>query len=254
MKGLILLAVLLCALANASTISYTYDPAGRLVGLNYGGDTNTVLSYDNNGNLVAQSTFVSANPDLSISQLATPASVVVGLTVQYAVTVFNNSLVGATAVNVTNTLPANGTFVSSSATQGSIARSGNVLVWNVGTLAGGTSASMEFSERADSLGALTNAAIVGAAQADPEASNNSSTILTTVVGPLQLMASVSSSGLIVSWPLDGGGSFSIQHTDSLVSPIAWVPDPISPSISGNFFYIAAPSTNLTRFYRLVSSP
>ena len=41
--------------ANASTISYTYDPAGRLVSADYGGNRTTSYAYDNAGNLLQSS-------------------------------------------------------------------------------------------------------------------------------------------------------------------------------------------------------
>jgi uncharacterized repeat protein (TIGR01451 family) len=254
MKGLICLLMLAATMLRASTLTYSYDPGGRLVGLNYGGTTNTILSYDNNGNLLGQSTFVSANPDLSVSEVAAPSTVVLGLTVQYAVSVFNNSAASATGVVVTNFLPADGTFISSSASQGSVARSGGILTWDVGTLAGGTTATMGFSLRATSVGILTNSSTVTGAQSDPDLSNNSSSLLSSVVGFPALTTSALGTSLMVAWPLEGGSSFSIQHADSMISPIDWVPDSISPSINGDFFYVAEPTTNQARFYRLMSAP
>lgn len=46
------------ALASTSTVSYTYDAAGRLVGVNYGGTSNTAFAYDPNGNLLARTNTV----------------------------------------------------------------------------------------------------------------------------------------------------------------------------------------------------
>ena len=59
MKPSTLLPVLLIALlaltASAGTISYTYDAAGRLVLVDYGGNTNLYKLYDNAGNLLQRS-------------------------------------------------------------------------------------------------------------------------------------------------------------------------------------------------------
>jgi len=41
--------------ANASTIAYTYDPAGRIVAADYGADKSTSYAYDNAGNLLQSS-------------------------------------------------------------------------------------------------------------------------------------------------------------------------------------------------------
>jgi len=41
--------------ANASTITYTYDPAGRIVAASYGAGKSTSYAYDNAGNLLLSS-------------------------------------------------------------------------------------------------------------------------------------------------------------------------------------------------------
>src|SRR4051812_27697657 len=121
MRTLIAILVLLVqSLAFASTLTCSYDTAGRLVSVNYGGNTNSTFSYDNNGNLLSESSFVSANADLAITTSATPTPVVVSKPVQYTVTVFNNRSVTASTVKLTNTLPANVTLLSNSVTQGTV--------------------------------------------------------------------------------------------------------------------------------------
>jgi YD repeat-containing protein len=52
--GFLLLAALGHALA--STVSYTYDPAGRLITADYGGGKSASYAYDNAGNLLQSST------------------------------------------------------------------------------------------------------------------------------------------------------------------------------------------------------
>ena len=43
------------AALHAGTVSYTYDPAGRLVAADYGGGKSTSYAYDNSGNLLLSS-------------------------------------------------------------------------------------------------------------------------------------------------------------------------------------------------------
>ena len=50
-----LLTALLALTASAGPITYTYDAAGRLVLVDYGGNTNLYKLYDNAGNLVERS-------------------------------------------------------------------------------------------------------------------------------------------------------------------------------------------------------
>src|SRR6185295_11896543 len=118
MRTLIAIFVLLIqSLAFASTLTCTYDTAGRLVNVNYGGNTNVAFSFDNNGNLLSQSSFVSGNANLAISQFAAPTPVVAGKPLQFTVTVFNNSSSTASTVKLTNALPANATYLSNSVSQ-----------------------------------------------------------------------------------------------------------------------------------------
>ena len=54
--GVIIAALeIMSPLANASTIAYTYDPAGRIVVADYGGGKSTSYAYDNAGNLIVSS-------------------------------------------------------------------------------------------------------------------------------------------------------------------------------------------------------
>ena len=53
-----ILAVLLLvevATSHASSVVYTYDPAGRIVAADYGGGKSTSYAYDNAGNLILSS-------------------------------------------------------------------------------------------------------------------------------------------------------------------------------------------------------
>jgi uncharacterized repeat protein (TIGR01451 family) len=253
MRTLTLILVLLVeSLVSASTLNFNYDAAGRLVSVNYGGSTNTAFSYDNNGNLLSQSTFVSANPDLAIAQAAAPASVMVGTLLQYAVTVFNNSTSSATTVKLTNTLPANVTFVTSAVTLGSVVRNGSILSWTVGTLTNAAAAMLTFTVRPTVIGILTNIAIVSAAQADPYSADNTNKLTTTVVAPPQAGANFSEGSVSINWPIIGGDGFSVQYSDSLSPPVVWKPVTAPVTVDGYGFYIEEPPTNTHRFYRLVA--
>jgi uncharacterized repeat protein (TIGR01451 family) len=238
----------------ASTLDFSYDAAGRLVNVNYGGNTNTVFSYDNNGNLLNQSTFVSANPDLAIAQSATPSPVAAGVSLQYSVTVFNNSTNLASGVSVTNSLPANATYLSATTTQGTVVHNGNLLNWSVGILTNAAAATFNFTVRPTSAGNLTNVVTVTAIQVDPNSSNNTNTLVTAVIAPPIATASVSNSSVRMSWPISGGGSFLVEYTGDLLPPVIWTPDPAAPVISGDEFDILEPLTGTNRFYRLVSRP
>jgi uncharacterized repeat protein (TIGR01451 family) len=253
MRTLTLILVLLVeSLACASTLNFSYDAAGRLVNVNFGGSTNTTCSYDNNGNFLNQSTFVSANPDLAIAQAAAPDPVAVGTLLQYTVTVFNNSTASATMVKLTNTLPANVTFITNSVTLGSVVRNGNVLGWTVGTLTNAAAAMLTVNVRPGVIGTLTNTAVVSASPADPYLPDNTNKLLTTVVPQPAAVASFGEGNVSINWPIIGGEGFTVQYSDSLSPPFVWKPVTALVNVQGYWFYIEEPPTNSHRFYRLVA--
>ena len=68
MKTMPLIPTLVTALAlaaSAGVVSYTYDPAGRLVSADYGGGKSTSYAYDNAGNLIVSS---QPSPGLLVSR------------------------------------------------------------------------------------------------------------------------------------------------------------------------------------------
>jgi uncharacterized repeat protein (TIGR01451 family) len=248
-----ILFLLVQSLAYGSTLTLDYDAAGRLVNVNCGGNTNVTFSYDNNGNLLSLSSFVSANPDLAITESATPAPVLVGKPLQFTVTVFNNSSAAANTIKLTNTLPVNATFLSNSVSQGTVTHVGNVLSWAVGKLTNASSATLTFTVRPLLTGTLTNSVSVVYSATDPFTGDNTDTFVTAVVGPPAALAGAASDGhFSISWPIGGGETFSVEYADSLIPPINWTPLPIDPVIFGDSFRVLDTVTNNHRFYRLVS--
>jgi len=247
-----ILALLMKNLVFASTLTFSYDGAGRLVNENYGGNTNTVFSYDNNGNFLSQATFVSANPDLAIAQTAAPDPVAVGTVLQYTVTVFNNSTASATTVKLTNTLPANVTFITNAISLGSVVRKGNTLGWTVGTLPAAAAAMLTFTVRPNATGTLTNTAVVIASKGDPYPADNTNQLFTTVLPPPTAAAGFDEFTMSINWPIIGGEGFTVQYSDSLSPPVVWNPVTAPVTIQGSWFYVEEPLTNSCRFYRLVA--
>ena len=126
--------------------------------------------------------FTSASADLSITQTGSPNPAIVGTNLSYRLTIRNDGPATATNASVTDNLPANVTFVSSSTTQGSCSGTGTVNC-NLGALASGASAVVTINVTPVVAGQITNtASVTGGAQADPDASNNTATI-STVVDP-----------------------------------------------------------------------
>lgn len=80
MKTLIALLTALPLPASAAVISYRYDAAGRLTGVNYGGTSSTTYAYDKNGSLLSRVNAVAPLPPLAANYagLITNASPAVG--------------------------------------------------------------------------------------------------------------------------------------------------------------------------------
>ena len=93
--------------------------------------------------------------DLELDKTVNNATPVVGNQVTFTVQVRNVAGSStATGVEVTDVLPAGTTYVSSTATQG--AYNSGTGVWTVGTLAGGSSATLTITATVDTVGTKTN--------------------------------------------------------------------------------------------------
>ena len=107
-----------------------------------------------------------------------PALVTQGHDFTYHLTASNSGPAAATGVTVTDTLPANSTFVSASA---GCAQAAGVVTCTVGNLASGASTTFDITVTAGSSGtSLTNVATISGDQSDPNGANNSSTVTTAL--------------------------------------------------------------------------
>src|SRR5437773_2110653 len=106
--------------------------------------TNGTYSIDSNEtaptNGAAITTTVAAAPTLNISKTDAPDPVVAGANITYTISYSNTGNMNATGVVITDTVPANTSFVS--ATGGGTLAAG-VVTWNIGALAIGASGSVQ---------------------------------------------------------------------------------------------------------------
>jgi uncharacterized repeat protein (TIGR01451 family) len=136
---------------------------------------------------------VNAAADLSINAADAPDPVHVGNNITYTLTVTNRGPSTATAVNLTNALPASANFVSASSSQGSCTNSAGIVTCSLGNLSSGAVATVSIVIAPTSHGVLTNTASISAAQTDPVASNNASSVATTVLPSADLAGLVADS-------------------------------------------------------------
>ena len=117
--------------------------------------------------------------ELALSKTASSRSAVVNTQFSYLLSVSNSGPATATAVTVTDALPAGVTFVSATATQGGCTGTTTVTC-NLGTLAVGGVASVTITVLPVQAGPLTNTANVTSTETDSNPANNGATHTFTV--------------------------------------------------------------------------
>ena len=113
-----------------------------------------------------------AKADLKATISATPNPVLTGQNLTYTVKVSNLGPDDASAINLSDTLPANTTYVSSITSQGSCGVTNGTFSCALGNLALNASATVTMVLSSSTVGTLNNAVSVNATQTDPITSNN----------------------------------------------------------------------------------
>lgn len=152
-------------------------------------DTVTVSSAqietDNTNNIATNSTVVNVPADLAVTTTQTPDKPFVtndvNSFVEYTVIVTNNGPGTADGVVLTDTLPANVTYLSALTGGQPIDPPVNgVLTANLGTLANGAAVAVVIRVHPLGEGTFINTATASATETDPTPANNTSTTITTV--------------------------------------------------------------------------
>ncbi len=128
-------------------------------------------------------TTVIPSADLGVVLFDSPDPVALTSNLTYTIIVTNSGPATASAVTLTNTLPASVTFLSANSTQGTNTRSGNVIAFTIGSLASGASVAASIRVSCPTAGAITNRAVVASSTADPVPANNSAIVTTRVNAP-----------------------------------------------------------------------
>ncbi|HYV31408.1 MAG TPA: hypothetical protein VEO53_09920, partial [Candidatus Binatia bacterium] len=128
-------------------------------------------------NTVKVLTTVAPAADVAVSLKATPEPVTVGTSLTYSLVVTNRGPAPATAVALTNTLPAGVTYVSATASRGTCSQSAGVVTCALGALASGTAVNVSILVTPLASAQLTNRANVGTTAFDPTTSNNSTSVV-----------------------------------------------------------------------------
>lgn len=129
---------------------------------------------------------VSPAADLAIRKLDNPDPVNVGGTLVYTLLVNNNGPFANDTVNVSDTIPAGVNVISITPSQGTVTTTPSGFTANLGNIAAGGSASITVVVQPTAIGNVVNTATVSSGNPwirDPDPSNNTSTVTTTVIGP-----------------------------------------------------------------------
>jgi uncharacterized repeat protein (TIGR01451 family) len=142
--------------------------------------------------------------DLSITKMASPATVMPGSNLTYTIIVKNNRPDVATNVTVADNLPASTTFVSCSSTLGGVCGgSGNTRTVTFSSIPGGSSATITLVATVDCTvhdgTTILNTATVSSVPPDADLSNNSATVTTTASNPPPTITGVSANPSVL-WP------------------------------------------------------
>ena len=126
--------------------------------------------------------------DLALGMTGNPSSAIYPSNITYTLTLLNLGPSTATNVTVSDSLPINTSYVSATPSLGTASRNGSIVTWNVtptNSLPLGANASLTIVVATTPLSnslpsTVTNSATVSSGLADPDLSNNSASVTTTV--------------------------------------------------------------------------
>jgi len=126
---------------------------------------------------------VGFSADLALGMFASSAYIEVSNTVSYMLTVSNYGPSTSSNVLVSDTLPLNSIILATNVARGSIVRNGQLLDWNVGTLATNTGSSMFLTLKLLTAGSILNFASVSATTPDENTADDFAFATVNVLAP-----------------------------------------------------------------------
>jgi len=162
---LVIVATAPGAITNvASVVATEFDPSS-------GNNTATAI------------TTVNPISDLAVAKTGPSVGVLIGSNLTYFVSVTNHGPSSASAVTLTDSLPAGVAFASADSSQGNCSEAGRVVTCAIGNLTSGTVATATIVVTTTALATITNSASVTATEADPNSGNNLAKAITLDPSP-----------------------------------------------------------------------
>ncbi len=179
--------------------------------------------------------------DLVLVKSAAPNPVVAGTNLTYTLTTTNNGPSGATGVTVTDVLPAGVSYVSATSSQGGTPTFANgTFTADLGGLADGASATTTVivSVNSNTTGSITNTAVVGGNEPDPNMANNTSTVITNVNSEADLAIVKSATPS----PVDAGKQLTYTLTATNNGPSDATGVTVTDALPAGVSYVSATSS------------
>ena len=246
---------------NATAVAFNGTPAASFIVTNNstlsavvaaGTTTGKITVTAPGGTAQSATDFAIDSADLSVSATDLPDPVFIGSNLVYTIIVTNAGPITALNVHLTNTLPDSVFIKSATTTAGTLATNFNPVIGTLGDIANQSSAKIVLTVIPFASGTINNTASVGSDTIDPNLTNNSVTISTTVWPlPFLSITKLTSNDLVrVSWPAPLS-SFTLQSSTNLSTNV-WTLDTTSRSVSGTNISVIETNIGMEKFYRLTN--
>jgi len=217
----------------------TSASSGAIVTLTATVSTDSIDTDPTNDN-ETQNTTVQNGADLNITQTDSADPVTAGGIYSYALNVNNIGPNTASDITVTNTLPANVTYQSHTATGWSCSDAGQVITCTLTSLANGVAASpitLNVKVTGAIAGTVTNSVTVAATTSDSNVSNNTSTENTAIISGTDLSISKS-----VSTPVIENSAATFTLSPRNLGPNNAATVSVSDTLPTDFVFVSATGT------------
>lgn len=200
-------------------------------------------------NTSANSFLLDYTSDLGVSGSAVPNPVSLTSNLVYTIIFVNTGPWDAPNVRWTNLLSSSVDFVNASVTAGTWSINSNLLTGTISNLPINGSMALTLTVSPHAAGLISDFVTVAGDYPDPNSSNNSATILTTVQ-PLPLLSiRLLTNSVRVSWP-SALSNYVLESSAQLIPPSSWSSNASTSTLAGSTRYVTELVTNPAKFYRL----
>ena len=198
-----------------------------------------------------QSFIVGLAIDLDLRARQTTNALLVNQVMTYTLTLTNQGPSAASVITLVDNLPGALTLRSAQSSQGTVTISGSQVRVDFGSLASGAGVQVSITALANSTGTITNVASVTARETDLDPSNNTATLIATIVANTAVLRidDLPDTRLRLSWPVTAT-NFAPYAADALSSQTLWQPLGIAPVVSGSSNVVHVPNTGARQYFRL----